>query len=103
MLPIFFSSTAHVTNESSADATDFNAAEYLFVSQRIAKRLPNNAIEKLILSFKTPWPRKSYKYVGGDDNSNVYRKGISNALGNFLVLTMGWEVFFSCLDASKMA
>ena len=54
MLPIFFSSTALVTNESSTDATDFNAAEYLFVSQRIAKRLPNNAIEKLILSFKTP-------------------------------------------------
>ena len=87
MLSILFSSTAQASSGGStcsADEGDFNAAEYLFVSRRIAKRLPNNAIAKLILSFKTPWPRKSYKYVEDDDNSNVYRNGISYALGNFV-------------------
>ena len=48
--------------------------------------------------------RQIIQICGGDDNSNVYRKGISNALGNFSVLlTMGWEAFYSCLEASKMA
>ena len=87
MLSILFSSTARAdsgTPVSSADESEFNAAEYLFVSRRIAKRLPNNPIAKLILSFKTPWPRKSFKYVEDDDSSSVYRSGLSYALGNFL-------------------
>ena len=88
MLSILFSSTARAdsgTTTSSTDETEFNAAEYLFVSRRIAKRLPNNPIAKLILSFKTPWPRKSFKRVEVDiSSSSVYRSGISYALGNFL-------------------
>eukprot|EP01036_Dinobryon_divergens_P024404 gene24404-32851_t len=88
MLSILFSSTARAdsgTTTSSTDETEFNAAEYLFVSRRIAKRLPNNPIAKLILSFKTPWPRNSFKRVEVDDSSSsVCRSGISYALGNFL-------------------
>ena len=63
---------------------EFNAAEYLFVSRRIAKRLPNNPIAKLVLSFQTPWPKHSYKQMYDDADSSAYRNGLSFGLGNFL-------------------
>ena len=66
------------------DDREFNAAEYLFVSQRIAKRLPNNPVAKLVMSFQTPWPKQSYKMMKNGFDSSAYRSGISYGLGNFL-------------------
>eukprot|EP01036_Dinobryon_divergens_P022213 gene22213-30453_t len=66
------------------DNSEFNAAKYLFVSRRIAERLPNNPIAKLVLSFQTPWPKHSYQQMNDDKDSSAYRSGLSFGLGNFL-------------------
>ena len=37
----------------------FNAAEYLFVSNILAKQYPDLKESKIISYFNTPWPRQS--------------------------------------------
>jgi len=41
----------------------FNAAEYLFLSYRLAKCYPDLKVSKIITQFSTPWPRQSYQHV----------------------------------------
>ena len=50
---------------------EFNAAEYLFVSIRLAKMddFKHLPLAKIIVQFSTPWPRQSYLHV---ENSNEY-------------------------------
>ena len=41
-------------------STVFNAAQYLFVSYRLAREYPELRVSKIILAYETPWPRQSY-------------------------------------------
>ena len=69
--------------EDNSDQDKFNSAEYLFVSRRIAKRIPTNSVAQLILTFKTPWPRQTYNRSKGTSRS-ASQVGLSFGLGNFL-------------------
>lgn len=53
----------------------FNAAEYLFVSNRIAKGYSDLKLAKMILSFQTPWPKQSYQHMS--DVSKKYDRKFS--------------------------
>ena len=41
----------------------FDATEYLYVATRVAKKFPKLKESKIILNFKTPWPKRSYQRV----------------------------------------
>eukprot|EP01039_Chlorochromonas_danica_P009601 gene9601-10612_t len=41
----------------------FNAAEYLFVSYRLAKAMPKVKTAQIISRYSTVWPRQSYQHV----------------------------------------
>ncbi|RYH16321.1 hypothetical protein EON65_30275 [archaeon] len=41
----------------------FNAAEYLFVSYRLAQAFPHLRTAKIIAHYQTVWPRQSYQHV----------------------------------------
>ena len=56
-------------DQRSDVAAPFNAADYLFVSTRLAKQFPDLKEAKIISHFSTPWPRQSYLRV-----SNVSKK-----------------------------
>jgi uncharacterized membrane protein len=48
----------------------FNAAEYLFISTRLAHFYSDLRIAKMILAFQTPWPKQSYQHI--TDTSKKY-------------------------------
>ena len=48
-------------SENGNKSTHFNAADYLFVSVRLAKLFPDLKVAKVISQFQTPWPRQSYR------------------------------------------
>ncbi|RYH12616.1 hypothetical protein EON65_37755 [archaeon] len=43
--------------------TTFNAAEYLFVSHRLASAFPKLKIAPIILAYHSVWPRQSYQHI----------------------------------------
>lgn len=43
--------------------SSFNAAEYLFVSYRLAKTMPKVKTAQIISRYSTVWPRQSYQHV----------------------------------------
>lgn len=51
----------------------FNAAKYLYVSHRVARVVPESHIAKMILHFRSPWPKQSYQHVT-DVSKNYSRK-----------------------------
>jgi hypothetical protein len=53
----------------------FNAANFLFVSTRLAKQFPDLKESKIIMHFSTPWPRQSYLRV--QNVSKKYSKKFS--------------------------
>ena len=55
--------------------TSFNAAEYLFLSYRVAQLYPELKVAKVIREFSTPWPKQSYRNVM--DVSKQYTKKFS--------------------------
>ena len=54
--------------------SSFNAAEYLFVSYRLAKAYPELRVSKIILAYETIWPRQSYLHVSADVTKTYSRK-----------------------------
>jgi hypothetical protein len=46
---------------AAADASAFNAAEFLYPSHRLAALFPEYPESALILRYRTPWPKKSFK------------------------------------------
>ena len=52
----------------------FNAAEYLFVSYRLAKAYPELRVAKIILAYETIWPRQSYLHVSQAVTKTYSRK-----------------------------
>ena len=64
--------TAYEEEEAGAN---FNAADYLFLSTRLAKELPDLKEAKIIAQFKTPWPKQSYQHV--TNVSKAYSKKFS--------------------------
>jgi hypothetical protein len=46
-------------NEAS-DPSKFNAANYLFLSTKMAKLYPELRVAQIIREFSTPWPKQSY-------------------------------------------
>ena len=80
-------------SEDTTGPNEFNSAEYLFVSRRIAKRLPTNSVAQLILTFKTPWPRQAYNRTK-ETNGGVFWEGFTFGIGNFLGMSVyGLGVF----------
>jgi hypothetical protein len=81
MVSILHDSKRKQFDDITTDDSTFNAAEYLFVSKKIAKRLPTTPVAQMILSFQTPWPRQSYKK---NSTGSSFTDGISYGFGNFL-------------------
>jgi len=73
-------------NTVEALQSSFNSAEMLFVSYRLAELAPHLAISKMILKFKTPWPRRSYLQSG--DVSKVYNKKFSFITSSAMMILM---------------
>ena len=78
----------------------FNAANYLFVSTRLARQFPDLKESKIIAQFSTPWPRQSYLRV--QNVSKGYSKKFSALtrsasilviffVGNFLSIPPGLQ------------
>jgi hypothetical protein len=73
-----FNNKVQEAKERSVETVDeglqstFNAANFLFVSTRLAKLFPNLKESKIIAQFSTPWPRQSYLHV--DNTSKKYSK-----------------------------
>jgi hypothetical protein len=51
----------HLTSNNNNNT--FNAAEYLFISHRLAKDFLHLKIAKIILRYHTVWPRQSYQHI----------------------------------------
>jgi hypothetical protein len=66
---------ALVTSAEGAEGVSFNAANYLFVSTRLAREFPELKESKIILQFSTPWPRQSYLHI--QNVSKKYSKKFS--------------------------
>lgn len=49
--------------EPVADSNQFNAAEFLFVSYRVAKAFSKLKTAQVIAQYQTVWPRQSYQHV----------------------------------------
>jgi hypothetical protein len=62
------------TTEDSQKVS-FNAANFLFVSTRLARQFPDLKESKIIAQFSTPWPRQSYLRV--QNVSKKYSKKFS--------------------------
>jgi hypothetical protein len=58
--------------EGSDDRVSFNAANFLFVSTRLAREFPELRESKIIAQFSTPWPKQSYLHV--NNTSKKYSK-----------------------------
>jgi clumping factor A len=61
--------------EKDAQKITFNAANFLFVSTRLARQFPDLKESKIITQFSTPWPRQSYLRV--QNVSKKYSKKFS--------------------------
>ena len=56
-------SSIYPSKGSNESLTLFNAAEYLFVSYRLAQSYPELRVSKIILAYETTWPRQSYLHT----------------------------------------
>ena len=78
-------SNAAVYEEQEQDEdANFNAADYLFLSTRLAKELPDLKEAKIIAQFKTPWPKHSYQHVS--NVSKAYSKKFSAFTRSFSII-----------------
>ena len=76
--------------EEEKDEGGFNAAKYFFVSSRLAKKFPDLRESKIILQFKTPWPRVNYTHMK-KDVKNSYN-ALASSVGRSVAI-----VFFSLI------
>lgn len=56
--------------EAKDDQSAFNAADYLFVSSRVAKLYPQLRESEIILKYLSPWPRQSYLHTQKQEGYN---------------------------------
>jgi hypothetical protein len=74
-----FNDKVNATDKSEAanekEGVSFNAANFLFVSTRMAREFPELKESKIIAQFSTPWPRQSYLHV--QNVSKKYSKKFS--------------------------
>ncbi|RYH30188.1 hypothetical protein EON65_05910 [archaeon] len=61
--------------ESNESSSKFNAAEYLFVSYRLAQTFMQLKTAKVIAHYQTVWPRQSYQHVA--DVSRSYNRSFT--------------------------
>ena len=92
---------SETVNNYNINEYSFNAAEYLFVSNRIArmKEFKNLWIAKVISEFSTPWPRQSYQHV--TSYSQTYKSNFGMTLNNlstFAVLLVGGFIQLSSTE-----
>lgn len=71
-------------------AKPFDSSEYFFVSKRVARQFPQWPESEWVLSFSTPWPRRSYTHVV--DVSSDYSGSMFVTLLSF-VSAVGMFVF----------
>lgn len=71
------------------ETNKFNAADYLFVSNRLAKSYPDMKESQIITMFSTPWPRVSYQRVHDETKGyNQSFKAFKRAAVTVLVLIL---------------
>jgi len=80
------SSSRHsMMDEKQDSSAAFNAADCLFVSTQLARKLPQLPVSRIILHFRTPWPRQSFQHQqhreGEEEGSR--RGGVSSFLVHF--------------------
>ena len=51
-----------ISQYTAGDPRNFNAAEYLFLSTRLALELPDLKEAQMIAHYRTPWPKQSYQH-----------------------------------------
>ena len=78
--------------EEMMNKQEFNAAKYLFVSNRVAKEFPNLPISGSVLSYSTQWPQQSMtneKHLSDNYNSryNFLMQSVSR-IAVFLLLSI---------------
>ncbi len=64
----------------------FNSAEYLFVSHRLSVDYSDLKIAKMVLSFQTPWPKRSYQHV--QDMSKKYDRKFAALSRSFSMVVL---------------
>jgi hypothetical protein len=77
-------------DDFSSSTKSFNAAEHLFLSNRVSKHFQHLSISKLILQFKTTYPKQSYLHVR--DVSTTYNRKFSeigSSVVNILIFLLG--------------
>ena len=77
--------------EEITTSTEFNAAKYLFVSNRVARAFPTLPISGSVLSYSTQWPQQSMtneKHLGDNYNSKF----------NFIIQSASRIVYFLLLS-----
>jgi hypothetical protein len=67
--------------------TNFNAANYLFISFKLCKLFPDLKESKIILNFTTPWPRRSYQHES-KSVSKDYDKKMGVILRSFSIILL---------------
>lgn len=67
---------------SPEEEEQFNSANFLFVSTRIARLYPDLAVSKVIGHFRTAWPRRSYQHVS-DAKQTYQNSGFGFFFGSF--------------------
>eukprot|EP01036_Dinobryon_divergens_P040576 gene40576-53660_t len=76
--------------ERGPEEEEFNSADFLFVSTRVARLYPALAAAKVIGQFRTVWPRRSYQHVS--DAAQTYQnngfKFFVGSFGTILIFTL---------------
>ena len=76
--------------ERGPEEEEFNSADFLFVSTRVARLYPALAAAKVIGQFRTVWPRRSYQHVS--DAAQTYQNNGFNffigSFGTILIFTL---------------
>ena len=71
-----------MANDTEAgESQKFNAASYLYISQRVARHYPDILESQIVLQYSTPWPRQSYQYER--NRASSYNRGFSSFVRPF--------------------
>ena len=72
-----------VGDAETGESNSFNAASYLYISQRVARHYPKLLESQVILEYSTPWPRQSYQRQRS--RAGAYNRSFSSFMRPFSV------------------
>lgn len=77
-------SNSGLKNPENSTPAEFNAAEYFFISLRVAQDHPELKEARMLKRFKTPWPKQSFQRK--HDVSKAYNKKFSAFTRSFAIV-----------------